>query len=427
MENQNDFDERSGQQKKPPEEYFFGENEAEEPDNGGKRIHNAVKMLLIVLVSALGGAAIMGLVLFKEFGGELQTAEKYSVFLEAAQTVEERFVGEYDHQELSDNAVAGLVAGLEDRWSHYVTAEDVQEYQNDLNNSYVGIGVSVTKEEGEGMLVASVEETGGAFAAGISAGDIITTVNGTGVLDMTLSDAKKLVVGEAGTTVTLTILKTDGTTVNVDVERRQIEEHPVIYELIGSVGYIHLDNFNTGVADSFKAAVNDLVAQGAQSLVFDVRFNGGGLLNEMTSILDFLLPEGRIFYSVDNTGDEYQVDSDESCIEMPMAVLVNDSSYSAAEFFAACLQEYDWATVVGQHTTGKGYSQSTIYLSDGSALVLSTRKYYTPDDTNLAEAGGLAPDIAIDISDEEYQEVYLGTLAHENDTQLQAALEAVTK
>ena len=183
-------------------------------------------------------------------------------------------------------------------------------------------------------------------------------------------------------------------------------------------------NFHRGAGDEIIETTNSLLDSGAGSIVYDVRFNGGGYLDELLKALDYLLPEGTIFVTEDINGQRYTEESDAECIDVPIAVLVNDSTYSAAEYFAETLREFGRATVVGQKTTGKGYSQQVFYLSDGSAINLSTMKYFTPDGTCLAGVG-ITPDVPVDISDEEYVGVYLGTLAHGEDTQLQAAVESV--
>ena len=141
-------------------------------------------------------------------------------------------------------------------------------------------------------------------------------------------------------------------------------------------------------------------------------------------MLDFLLPEGLLFRSVSRSGDEYAILSGKECLGMPMAVLVNDATYSAAEFFAAALREYDWATIVGSHTPGKGYSQATFVLSDGSAMALSTKTYYTPKGEYL-EGVGLEPDVVLDLNEDDYISLYYGVLPAEEDPQLQKAVEAV--
>ena len=146
----------------------------------------------------------------------------------------------------------------------------------------------------------------------------------------------------------------------------------------------------------------------------------------MVEILDYLLPEGVLFRSESYTGATWEDKSDASCKQMPMAVLINGESYSAAEFFAAALKEYDYAITVGQNTTGKGYFQNTLKLSDGSAVNLSVGKYYTPNGISLAEAGGLVPDVPVEVDEETMTKIYTQTLPDEEDAQLQAAIAQLT-
>ena len=171
--------------------------------------------------------------------------------------------------------------------------------------------------------------------------------------------------------------------------------------------------------------IDKLLAQGAKALLFDVRFNGGGYKDEMVKLLDKLLPEGTVFQSEDYAGKTQTDTSDSACIELPMAVLVNRDSYSAAEFFAAALQEYDWAKVVGEKTCGKGNFQTGFPLSDGSYLNISIGKYYTPQGRSLTDIG-VTPDEEIEYDDETYAKLYYGQLPDEEDTQLQAAIGILT-
>ena len=161
-------------------------------------------------------------------------------------------------------------------------------------------------------------------------------------------------------------------------------------------------------------------------MIFDVRFNPGGYKDEMVKVLDYLLPEGVLFRSERYDGLTWEDKSDAKCKNMPMAVLMNTESYSAAEFFAAALNEYDYAVTVGQATTGKGYFQNTITLSDGSAVNLSVGKYYTPNGVSLAEEGGIQPEVLVDIDQQTMAKIYAKTLPDEEDAQLQAAIEQLT-
>jgi carboxyl-terminal processing protease len=212
------------------------------------------------------------------------------------------------------------------------------------------------------------------------------------------------------------------------VERREIKVAVATGELLdGNIGLVRIANFNKNCAKETIAIIKDLQEQGADKLIFDVRNNPGGYVSEMIDVLDYLLPEGVLYRSQDYMGREEVEQSDASCLEMPMAVLVNGNSYSAAEFFAACLQEFKWATVVGERTTGKGHYQNTIRLSDGSAVNLSTGKYFTPSGVNLTEMGGLTPDVLAQVDKETAANIYAQLVPAEEDPQIQAAVQSVIK
>ena len=189
-----------------------------------------------------------------------------------------------------------------------------------------------------------------------------------------------------------------------------------------AIGYIKIENFESGSAEAFIEATDALMDQGATKLIFDVRGNPGGQLTELLDMLDYLLPEGDMFISVDQAGEETVYKSDADCIDLPMSVLIDADSYSAAEFFAAALQEYHLATTVGEATTGKGRSQITLEYSDGTALHISSKRYLTPNRIDLSEQGGLIPDVAVELDEQEKELFYSDALDYENDPQLQAAI-----
>ena len=218
-----------------------------------------------------------------------------------------------------------------------------------------------------------------------------------------------------------------GETFDVTVTRATIEVEVVRAELLdGGVGYLKINNFDSGCAEKSIAAIESLQEQGATSLLFDVRFNPGGHKDELVELLDYLLPEGPLFRSVDYKGNEDIDYSDASCVELPMAVLVNGDSYSAAEFFAAALQEYGVGTVVGTQTVGKANYQQTFVLSDGSAVAVSTGHYQTPHGVTLAGVG-ITPDIPVEVDDDTYLKIYSNALEKSEDAQLQAAIAALTQ
>lgn len=346
---------------------------------------------------------------------------------EVQEIIETYFIDDYDEDTLADGAASGMVDATGDEWSYYLSADEVAAYEESMANAYVGVGITITEDaEAGGMRVEEVAAGGPAEEAGIRVGDLLLAVEGEDVLTLGIDGTRNLVRGEEGTRVNMHFSR-NGTEYDVSVERRSIETPVVTGELLdGSIGYVKIDNFDERSAAETIAFVKDLIGQGAEALLFDVRFNPGGYADELVKVLDYLLPEGDLFRSVDYAGCEEVDTSDASCVELPMAVLVNEDSYSAAEFFAAALQEYEWATIVGSQTYGKGNFQTAFYLSDGSMVNLSIGKYYTPSGKSLSETG-VTPDVVVDLDDEQYALLYYNALEQADDPQFQAAIDTLTQ
>lgn len=338
----------------------------------------------------------------------------------------EVYVDGYDTDKLGDYLAQAAVAATGDRWSYYVSAEDYDAFVESNENAYVGIGVTVESSDDltDGVQITKVTPNSPAEEAGIEADDRIYAVEGETVESLGLDEAKNRIRGVEGTEVTLTILRGEKK-FDVTVKRASVEVEVVKYSMLdGSIGYIKINNFEANSADRTIEAIDTLRGQGAKALVFDLRFNPGGRKDELVRVLDELLPEGPLFRSVDYKGNESVDYSDADCVELPMAVLVNGDSYSAAEFFAAALQEYDWATVVGTKTCGKANYQQTFRLSDGSAVAVSTGHYQTPHGVTLANVG-VTPDEIVEVDNKTYLELYKEAVAVKDDAQLQAAIKAV--
>lgn len=335
----------------------------------------------------------------------------------------ERFPDEVDQTYIEDVAAAAMVQALGDRWSYYVPASSMEELDEFMNNSYVGIGVTLEEPQQSGVFrVVSVIESGPADQAGMMAEDVIVQVDGENVEGLDLSELTARVKGKAGTQVTITVLR-QGEAVTLYITRDQIEKVVAKGNLInGCIGYVRIENFVARSSEKTIAVIEDLIAQGADRFLFDVRCNNGGYEHELVAILDYLLPEGKLISNADKQGNEEVFTSDEKCLKLPMAVLINEDSYSAAELFAADLHEYGAAVTVGADTVGKGYYQNLFTLDDGSAVDLSVGKYYTSKGENL-EGVGLIPDVKVEMSDDDYARLYYGTLEQESDVQLQAAVE----
>ena len=332
-----------------------------------------------------------------------------------------------DLSEAADQALSGMVAGLGDRWSYYVDEESYASLQDSRANEYLGIGVTVTTEREEGLSVLSVTPDGPADRADVVAGDVITAVDGVSVAGEARFEGTGLIGGEAGTQQKLTLLGADGTTREVTVTLEYIQVAVVQGTMLDNgMGLVTIRNFNSRATEEFEAAVTELVEQGASALLFDVRNDGGGYVRELTQMLDFLLPEGPVFQSSPRWGSATVIESDADCIDLSFGVLVNGQSYSAAELFAAQLRESAGAPIVGEVTSGKGYSQRTFPLLNGGALGLSTARYSTGSGVSLIGTG-LTPDVEVSLTEEEAAKLAAGQLAPEEDPQLQALIDQMER
>ena len=335
------------------------------------------------------------------------------------------YIGEADQEKMENAAASAMVLALGDRWSYYMTPEQYRSHQDTMSNSYVGVGITVqARQDGQGIDIVEVAAGGPAEEAGLLAGDVIIAVNDEDILGMQLSEVSALIRGEEGTSVTLTVSRA-GEDKSFTITRRKFQTAVATYKMLeGKIGLITIENFDDRCADETIAAIEALKEQGATALIFDVRNNPGGYKHELVKLLDYLLPEGPLFRTEDDWGKTQVDESDAEYLDMPMAVLMNLSSYSAAEFFAAALDEYDAAITVGEQTFGKGYFQTTFPLSDGSAVNLSIGKYYTPNGASLAGVG-LTPDVPVAVDEETAAKIAAGTLATEEDPQIIAAISAL--
>lgn len=341
--------------------------------------------------------------------------------------IQERYIGEADGEAMEDAAAAAMVKATGDRWSYYIPASQYEAHKEQSENAYVGIGITIQQaEDGSGFLIVMVNQNGPAQEAGVQVNDLLIAVEDQDVREMTADQVRELIRGEAGTKVSLTVMR-QGEHQTLAVERSRIESAVATGQMLADgIGLVKISNFDERCASESIAAVQKLQQEGAKKIIFDVRNNPGGYAEELVKLLDYLLPEGDLFRSVSYDGTEMVDTSDADCLDMPMAVLINGSSYSAAEFFAAALQEYQAATIVGEPTVGKGVYQTTISLGDGSAVALSTGKYFTPKGNSLTDVG-VIPDVRVDVDEETAEKIYYGTLGYADDLQIQAAIQVLNR
>lgn len=349
----------------------------------------------------------------------------YSKLEQLESLIEQLYIEDVDLTTVEDYAAEGMIAALGDRWSYYIPASEYQSYQEQSENAYVGIGITIIQaEDGSGLEVVEVQPEGPAMEAGMQPGDLITAIFDQSAAGMTTDEARNLVRGEEGTFVSITVRREEQE-LNLSVKRARIETVVASGQLMdGNIGLVTISNFDQRCAQESISAIEDLLNQGAEKLIFDVRFNPGGYAEELVKLLDYLLPEGNLFQTVDSMGRETLDTSDEKWLDVPMAVLVNADSYSAAEFFAAALQEYEAAVIIGEQTSGKGYFQNTFPLVDGSAVALSTGKYFTPKGVSL-EGVGITPDILSTVDEDTYWQIYYNQIPPEEDPQIAAAIAAL--
>ncbi|NLV49797.1 MAG: PDZ domain-containing protein [Clostridiales bacterium] len=396
-----------------------------------KRYIRLSTMLFSLLLAVIFTSGITYFIVDGYYLGRKQNSSGKAISIsnkvnEVISVIDDYFIGSYDTEAVADSAASGMIDGLGDKWSYYMTADEYAQYIQATNNNYSGIGIVIEKNDSGGILIVSVYEISPASKAGVSAGSVIYGVDGTDITDYTLTQAKTIILeGINSGSVELTLLQPDGAERTVKLMPGTVETNPVSYQMLtGNIGLVTVSNFEAKCARQFIDAVDDLITKGAEGLIFDMRVNPGGRLDELLEVLDYLLPEGVLFTYNSKGEKSYSYTSGASCVDLPMAVLVNAETYSAAEFFAAALQEYGWAQIVGEQTTGKGYAQITRVLSDGSAIHISSKEYFTPGGVSLAQTG-VTPDKEIILDPQANALLYYGRLSHADDLQLQAALSLV--
>ena len=363
--------------------------------------------------------------------------------------INKRFLYETDVKEMESGIYRGLMSGLDDPYAVYYDETEYEELQESVSGTYCGIGVMVSQNIKTGLVtVIKVFKDSPGEKAGILPGDILYKVGDVEVatedLDLIVS---KHIKGMEGTVVRLTVLR-GSEFVELKAIRGQIEVPTVEYKLLtDDTGYVVVSQFDLITADQFIKAVEDMEANGMKRMVIDLRGNPGGVLDSAVDMAAYLLPEdkfdGTIVYTEDKNGkgERYYCKNglisfegtnpqnnnprypkkDGHELDLPIAVLINENSASAAELFSGCLQDYEWATIVGTTSFGKGIVQNLIPLTDGSAIKFTTERYFTPSGFCLHEIG-ITPDVEVELDEELRQKI---VILPEEDNQLQKAIEVL--
>ena len=337
------------------------------------------------------------------------------------------YVGDIDEEQLSDYLIRGYIAGAGDKYASYMTADEFTAYMEESSGEMVGIGVHIIYNNELGALeIISVMRDSPALAAGVEPGDLIVMVGDEYVSDLGYYPAVDKMLGELGSVAEFTVRrgKNYEETIEFSIVRAKVTDTTVESHMYGDdIGIIRISQFAENTGENVKAAITSLTGQGAKALVFDVRYNPGGALTGIVDTLDYLLPAGPIIRIVDKEGNEEAINSDDFCVSMPMAVLVNESTASAAELFTSALQDYQLATIIGTTTYGKGTMQTVVSLPDGSGITISYRMYNPPYSDNY-EGIGVVPDIELPLTDELLEKNFY-KITDEEDNQLQTAIAIV--
>lgn len=374
-----------------------------------------ISIILILLAGVISSEYTMfryNRSLFQKGEAELNAAENIDLIgktlMNFRKVIDEVYLGEVDESKMLDQTLKGYVNGLDDEYSEYFTKEEWESFQSNALGNYVGIGIYMSMDKNNNVVVISPIKGTPAEAAGLKPGDIIAEVNGENVLGTSSEFVSNKVKGPAGTTVDLTLVR-DNTEVKVNVERKEIKVYHVETEMLeGNIGYISLATFDEGCAEEFIKGYQALKAKGAKKIIVDLRNNTGGLVDQALEIADTMLEKDKtILVTVDSKGNKnYDKAKNDRMIKEDIVILVNEYSASASEILTGALKDNGVAKVVGTKTFGKGVIQDVFTLNDGSALKLTSREYYTPNETKIHKVG-ITPDVEIEMSIDSKEDIQL--------------------
>lgn len=324
--------------------------------------------------------------------------------------IETFYLDDVSEEDMAEGAFKGVVAALGDPYSEYYTEEEYESLMESTGGEYNGIGVSISQKEENGEItIATVFDDTPAKEAGIQEGDVIVAVDGNDMTGKSSQDVVSMIKGKTDGTVTITVMR-NGEKLDIQVEIRKVERPTVANHMMdGNIGYIKLSEFDGVSTSQFSEALNELKDQGMEKLVIDIRDNPGGRLDVVCDLLDLFVDKDKlIVYTKDKNGNKQEEYTryDASVKDIPISIIVNGNSASAAEVFTGVMQDYGLAKIVGTQTFGKGIVQKILDMGDGSAVKLTVSKYYLPNDENI-HGQGITPDYVIDADENTEEDVQL--------------------
>lgn len=328
-------------------------------------------------------------------------------------------------ENLEAGLLKGLVAGLGDPYSQYLTAEEMAKLSETTTGKFQGIGVIISPDEDGTVTVISPIKGSPADRAGVESGDKILKINGKDFSAEKINEASKEMRGEKGTSVKILLLKKKNLkTEEVEIKREEIKIDSILKNKIGDLGYIGITMFDEETGKDFVKALNELTSEGVKGIILDMRGNPGGVVDVAVEIGDAILPKTSFVTLKDNKGEVVQdYKLDDKYNDIKMVVLVNEGSASASEILAGAIRDLDRAKIIGKKTYGKGVVQNVMSLPGGDGLKLTTSEYFTPSGKSINKKG-IVPDIEVDLPDDVEG---IGIDYKDTDTQLQKAIEVINE
>lgn len=362
------------------------------------------------------------------YNSKIGTSEKYegmyAKLREIDAAVRTNYIGEYSEDVIETSVISGYVDGLGDKYASYMTGSAYYEIEQTNNGVIHGAGFEA-EDDGSGYLkITSVYRGSSAELNGVQAGDVITEIDGKSLLSMEAGTAKEKLFGEVGTRIRLKLLR-DGEEIVVNPIRQQLDITSVSGEVLAdNVAYIRISSFNAKTPEQFMSTLNNLTAVGVDSIIIDVRQNGGGVVSSLKPILNQFITASVVASAEYADGSRkalVETDTETTVVDVPVAILVDEGTASAAELFAGAMRDGYGATIIGTQTMGKAVMQNTYEFSDGSALTISTAKIYLTK-SGTWDTEGIKPDYMVERNIDTLPEY----LTLENDTQLQKAIEIIS-
>ena len=377
----------------------------------------------VCLVIALMVVIVKETMLHSTVGSGFMTKHGVEKVNLLSDVIDQYYYKDITDEEKMEGIYKGLMSSTNDKYTDYYSPKEFKDLMVTMEGDYGGIGATLSQDKAtKEVSVVEVYEGSPAARAGLERGDIVISVDGHLGTDESLDDFVQRIRGEEGTSIEM-VYKRGDQEKTIEITREEVIVPSVSHRMLDDkIGYIRISSFVNGTQKDFEDALADLQSQGMRGIVFDMRDNGGGMVDSVVAILDDILPVGTVVYTMDKSGKREDYTSDDAKkIDIPVTVLVNENTASAAEIFTGAIRDFNYGTIIGTNTFGKGIVQSTVPLSDGSAVKITVATYYTPSGECIHEKG-IKPDIELEFSyaDEnptEYDEL--------KDNQVQKAMEVL--